>query len=81
MPRCPRCCSRTRTRASKLIELDDTKGAAVKEIDNQSEVGIYKPDYRQDLVDLARGARKGSLDDFLGDLGKRWEEARKSSGS
>lgn len=65
----------------KLIELDDAKGAEVKEIDNQSEVGIYKPDYRQDLVDLARGARKGSLDDFLGDLGKRWEEARKSSGS
>ncbi|MFH8470241.1 ABC transporter substrate-binding protein [Streptomyces sp. NPDC017991] len=65
----------------KLIELDDAKGAEVKEIDNQSEVGLYKPDYRQDLVDLARGARKGSLDDFLGDLGERWEEARKSTGS
>ncbi len=65
----------------KLIELDDAKGAEVKEIDNESEVGIYKPDYRQDLVDLARGARKGSLDDFLGDLGERWEEARKSTGS
>ncbi|MEU3794959.1 ABC transporter substrate-binding protein [Streptomyces fructofermentans] len=65
----------------KFIELDDAQGAAVKEIDNQSEVGIYKPDYRQDLVDLARGARKGGLDDFLGDLGGRWTEARKSAGS
>ncbi|MFE9681257.1 ABC transporter substrate-binding protein [Streptomyces sp. NPDC002701] len=65
----------------RLIELDDAKGATVKEIDNRSEIGIYKPDYRQDLVDLARGARKGSLDDFLGDLGRRWEEARKSAGS
>ncbi|TPQ23452.1 ABC transporter substrate-binding protein [Streptomyces sporangiiformans] len=65
----------------KLIELDDAQGAAVKEIDNQSEVGINKPDYRQDLVDLARGAKKGSLDDFLGDLGKRWTEAAKTAGS
>lgn len=62
----------------KLIELDDTEGATVKEIDDQSEVGIYKPDYRQDLVDLARGARKGDLDGFLGDLGDRWAEARRT---
>ncbi|MEF9907221.1 ABC transporter substrate-binding protein [Streptomyces sp. P9-A2] len=65
----------------ELIDLDDAKGAQVKSIDNGSEVGIYKPDYRQDLVDLARGARKGSLDDFLDDLGARWAEARTSLGS
>jgi raffinose/stachyose/melibiose transport system substrate-binding protein len=65
----------------KLMELDDAQGAAVKEIDNQSEVGIYKPDYRQDLVDLARGAKDGSLDDFLSDLGRRWTEAAKTAGS
>jgi ABC-type glycerol-3-phosphate transport system substrate-binding protein len=65
----------------KLIELDDTKGAQVKLIDDQSEVGIYKPDYRQDLVDLARGARKGSLDDFLDGLGEKWTRAQKTVGS
>jgi ABC-type glycerol-3-phosphate transport system substrate-binding protein len=65
----------------KLIDLDDSKGAEVKSIDNQSEVGIYKPDYRQELVDLARGAREGSLDDYFGDLGERWAEARNSLGS
>ncbi|MFI6559927.1 ABC transporter substrate-binding protein [Streptomyces sp. NPDC050534] len=65
----------------KFIEVSDAKGAQVKEIDDQSEVGIYKPDYRQDLVDLARGARKGSLDDFLAGLGKKWTEARKTVGS
>ncbi|MEU6253519.1 extracellular solute-binding protein [Streptomyces sp. NPDC047043] len=65
----------------KFIEVSDAKGAQVKEIDDQSEVGIYKPDYRQDLVDLARGARKGSLDDFLADLGKKWTEAQKTVGS
>jgi len=65
----------------KFIEVSDAKGAQVKEIDDQSEVGIYKPDYRQDLVDLARGARKGSLDDFLADLGRKWTEAQKTLGS
>ncbi|KMS71861.1 sugar ABC transporter substrate-binding protein [Streptomyces viridochromogenes] len=65
----------------KILDLDDTKGAVVKSIDNQSEIGIYKPDYRQDLVDLARGATKGDLDDFLNDLGKKWTETQRSLGS
>ncbi|WP_369173122.1 ABC transporter substrate-binding protein [Streptomyces sp. R28] len=65
----------------KILDLDDTKGAVVKSIDNQSEIGIYKPDYRQDLVDLARSATKGSLDDFLNGLGKKWTETQKSLGS
>jgi ABC-type glycerol-3-phosphate transport system substrate-binding protein len=65
----------------KFIEVDDSKGAQVKNIDNQSEVGIYAPEYRQNLVDLARGARKGDLDGFLADLSKRWTEARKTAGS
>ncbi|MBV7695750.1 ABC transporter substrate-binding protein [Streptomyces sp. TRM70350] len=65
----------------KLIELDDAAGAQVKEIDARSEVGIYAPDYRQDLVDLARGARQGSLDGFLDDLGEKWTAARANAGS
>jgi raffinose/stachyose/melibiose transport system substrate-binding protein len=66
---------------AKFIEVDDSKGAQVKSIDNQSETGIYAPEYRQNLVDLARGARKGSLDDFFADLSKRWTEAQKTAGS
>ncbi|MEY9995043.1 raffinose/stachyose/melibiose transport system substrate-binding protein [Streptomyces sp. V4I8] len=65
----------------KILDLDDTKGAVVKSIDNQSEIGIYKPDYRQDLVDLARGATKGDLDDFLNDLGEKWTQTQQSLGS
>lgn len=65
----------------KLIELDDSKGAEVKLIDTESEVGINTPDYRQNLVDLARGARKGTLDDFLADLGKKWTDTQKTVGS
>ncbi|MER7376422.1 ABC transporter substrate-binding protein [Streptomyces lanatus] len=69
------------TAGVKIIDLDDTKGAQVKSIDNQSEVGIYKPAYRQDLVDLARGATKGSLDDFLAGLAKKWTDTQASLGS
>ncbi|MEU1339959.1 ABC transporter substrate-binding protein [Streptomyces sp. NPDC090075] len=65
----------------KLIELDDTAGARVKLIDSESEVGIYAPDYRQRLVDLARGARGGTLDGFLDDLGKKWTAAEKTAGT
>ncbi|WP_316772076.1 ABC transporter substrate-binding protein [Streptomyces sasae] len=65
----------------KLIELDDTAGARVKLIDSESEAGIYAPDYRQKLVDLARGARGGTLDGFLGDLGKKWTAAEKTAGT
>ncbi|WP_020133778.1 ABC transporter substrate-binding protein [Streptomyces sp. 351MFTsu5.1] len=65
----------------KLIEVDDAQGARVKQLDSDSEVGIYAPEYRQNLVDLARGARKGTLDGFLGDLGKRWTDAQKNLGS
>ncbi|WP_443049859.1 extracellular solute-binding protein [Streptomyces sp. NBC_00287] len=61
----------------KFIEVDDSKGAQVKQIDNQSETGIYAPEYRQKLVDLARGATKGSLDDFFADLSERWTEAQR----
>ncbi|GAA3531069.1 ABC transporter substrate-binding protein [Streptomyces osmaniensis] len=68
-------------RGVELLDLDDTKGAEVKAIDNRSEVGINKPDYRQDLVDLARGATKGSLDDFLAGLAKKWTDTQASLGS
>ncbi|GAA4802806.1 ABC transporter substrate-binding protein [Streptomyces ziwulingensis] len=65
----------------ELVDLDDTKGAEVKAIDNASEVGIYQPDYRQDLVDLARGAADGDLDGFFAGLSEKWNAARKTVGS
>ncbi|WP_329124990.1 ABC transporter substrate-binding protein [Streptomyces sp. NBC_01465] len=64
----------------KFIELDQTKGAQVNAIDNESEIGLNKPDYRQDLVDIARGAKKQSLESFFADLSKRWTAAQKSAG-
>jgi ABC-type glycerol-3-phosphate transport system substrate-binding protein len=61
----------------RFIEVNDAQGAEVKRIDNESETGIYAPEYRQKLVDIARGATEGSLDDFFADLGKRWTEAQR----
>ncbi|WP_037856030.1 ABC transporter substrate-binding protein [Streptomyces sp. NRRL S-340] len=64
-----------------MIERSEAKTADVNAIDNASEIGLSKPDYRQKLVDLARGAQKGSLEDYFSDLDKRWAEARQSAGS
>ena len=50
-------------------------------IDNASEIGLNKQDYRQKLVDIARGAQKGSLQDCFDELNKRWAEARQTAGS
>ncbi|MFC5202214.1 ABC transporter substrate-binding protein [Streptomyces kaempferi] len=65
----------------QFVERSEADTGKVNSIDDAAEIGLSKPDYRQKLVDLARGAQKGSLDDFLGDLDKRWNEARKTAGS
>ncbi|WP_030343048.1 ABC transporter substrate-binding protein [Streptomyces sp. NRRL S-1022] len=63
------------------VERSEAKTGEVNAIDNAAEIGLSKPDYRQKLVDLARGAQKGSLDDYFADLDKRWDEAARTAGS
>jgi ABC-type glycerol-3-phosphate transport system substrate-binding protein len=65
----------------KLVERSEAKTAQVNAIDNASEIGLSKQDYRQKLVDIARGAQKGSLQDYLDDLDKRWAEVAATAGS
>jgi ABC-type glycerol-3-phosphate transport system substrate-binding protein len=65
----------------KMVERSEVKTAEVNAIDNASEIGLAKPDYRQKLIDIARGAADGSLDDYFGELNKRWSEARQTAGS
>lgn len=65
----------------QFVERSESGTAAVNAIDDAAEIGLNKPDYRQKLVDLARGAQKGDLPDFFTDLDKRWAEARKTVGS
>lgn len=64
----------------KFIQLSQAKNAEVSKIDNQSEIGLNKPDYRQHLVDLARGAGSGSLDGYFAELDKKWAAAIKTVG-
>ncbi|MER6349367.1 ABC transporter substrate-binding protein [Streptomyces sp. NPDC001595] len=64
-----------------FLERSEAETGAVNAIDNAAEIGLNKPDYRQLLVDTARGARKGGLDDFFADLDKRWNEAAAAAGS
>ncbi|WP_399921489.1 ABC transporter substrate-binding protein [Streptomyces kanamyceticus] len=64
-----------------FLERSEAKTGEVNTIDNAAEIGLNKPDYRQKLVDLARGAQQGSLDDYFADLDKRWNEAAGTAGS
>lgn len=64
-----------------FVERSEKATAEVNAIDNASEIGLNKQDYRQRLVDLARGAQGGSLQGYFDDLNKRWAEARQTAGS
>ncbi|RKE23062.1 ABC transporter substrate-binding protein [Streptomyces sp. TLI_171] len=65
----------------RFIQLGQAKNAEVSKIDNQSEIGLNKPDYRQHLVDLARGAGSGTLDGYFAELNRKWAAAVKTAGS
>lgn len=65
----------------KLVERSERRTAEVNAIDDASEIGINAQDYRRKLVDIARGAQEGSLQDYFGELNKRWSEARRTAGS
>ncbi|MEU7282102.1 ABC transporter substrate-binding protein [Streptomyces sp. NPDC045431] len=64
-----------------FVERSEAETAAVNDIDNAAEIGLNKPDYRQKLIDTARGTEEGGLQGFFADLNKRWDEAAKTAGS
>ncbi|TXS52088.1 ABC transporter substrate-binding protein [Streptomyces sp. t39] len=64
-----------------FLDRSEAKTGEVNAIDNAAEIGLNKPDYRQKLIDIARGAQKGSVEDFFADLDKKWDEAAKTAGS
>ncbi|WP_117209061.1 ABC transporter substrate-binding protein [Allorhizocola rhizosphaerae] len=60
----------------QLIELTQEKAGEVDKIDKLSEIGALSThDYRQKLVDIARGAAPGDLNGYLDELGKKWVAA------
>ncbi|MGW1226159.1 ABC transporter substrate-binding protein [Streptomyces sp. NPDC002530] len=64
-----------------FTERSERDTAKVNDIDKASEIGLNTPDYRQKLIDIARGAEHGTLKDFFADLDKRWDEAARTAGS
>ncbi|MFF6994587.1 ABC transporter substrate-binding protein [Streptomyces sp. NPDC008313] len=64
-----------------FVERSELKTGQVNEIDKAAEIGLNTPDYRQKLVDIARGAQKGDLKDYFAELDKKWNEAAKTAGS
>lgn len=64
-----------------LIERSEAKTEQVNAIDDAAEIGLSKPDYRQKLIDIARGAQQGSVEDYFADLDKRWAEAASVAGN
>ncbi|MFE9426805.1 ABC transporter substrate-binding protein [Kitasatospora sp. NPDC006697] len=65
----------------RLIPQAQDKADLVGKIDKAAETSLYAPDYRQHLVDVARGAAGGDLSSVLADQNKKWADAQKSSGS
>ncbi|MEU3463968.1 extracellular solute-binding protein [Streptomyces sp. NPDC006733] len=63
-----------------LIQQHQKNLAKVNAIDKASEVGITSQEYRQKLVDVARGAAKGDLDSYFGQLNGKWSEAQQTLG-
>jgi ABC-type glycerol-3-phosphate transport system substrate-binding protein len=65
----------------KLIVENQTQATTVGNIDKDGEVGINAPDYRQNLIDTARGAKSGSLSSVFSGLNSKWKTGRQSAGS
>jgi ABC-type glycerol-3-phosphate transport system substrate-binding protein len=64
----------------KMITISQTKTPRVNAIDKASEVGLQAPDYRQKIIDAARGAGGGSLSSILSDLSKKWKSGQQGAG-
>jgi ABC-type glycerol-3-phosphate transport system substrate-binding protein len=65
---------------AKMIIESQAKTQQVNDIDKAGEVGLQTPDYRQKLIDSARGAGGGSLDSILSDLSKKWKSGQQTAG-
>lgn len=67
----------------QYLELDaDPAGdeSLLQDIANESEITVLGEAYRQQLIDVARGAQTGSKESFFADLNERWAEARATIG-
>lgn len=68
---------------TQFIELSPASGDDVgllDQIQNESEVNLYDPSWRQRIIDGARGATGETLDAIFADLNAKWADAQSSLG-
>ncbi|MFI5531290.1 extracellular solute-binding protein [Kitasatospora sp. NPDC051853] len=64
----------------QMIGQNQEQLAKVKKIDKGAEINLDAPDYRQKLVDIARGAAPGDQKSYFAELNKKWSESQKTVG-
>lgn len=64
----------------RFVELSQADTAKVNSIDDASEIGLRKPEYRQHLIDVARGAAPGDLQGTFDELNGKWADAVQTVG-
>ncbi|GAA3053076.1 extracellular solute-binding protein [Kitasatospora albolonga] len=64
----------------QMIGQNQEQLAKVKKIDKGAEINLDAPDYRQKLVDIARGAAPGDQKSYFAELNKKWSESLKTVG-
>ncbi len=60
----------------ELTPADVGQESVVNDIDTQAEIGLWSPDYRQRIVDAARGASGETKESIFADLNSRWAAAK-----
>ncbi|GAA1305683.1 ABC transporter substrate-binding protein [Saccharothrix xinjiangensis] len=60
----------------ELFEVDHAQDALVTEIDDAAGIGLYEQEYRQALVDAARGVGGKGEREVFDDLNARWAKGR-----
>lgn len=60
----------------ELAPAEPGRESLVNDIDAEAEIGLWNPDYRQRIVDAARGASGETKEQIFEDLDTRWAEAR-----
>lgn len=64
----------------ELAPAPSGKEGALSAVETAAEISLYGADYRQKLVDIARGAQSGTKQSYFDELNKKWADAVASVG-
>ncbi|WP_431683528.1 ABC transporter substrate-binding protein [Kitasatospora sp. KL5] len=66
-------------RGVRIVVQTQDGAAAVSAIEKASGIALDTPEYRQRLIDVARGAAPGGRDAFFSDLNRKWSAAQRTA--